>query len=316
MNTSKIEAALASSPKTQHTLPKFKANLAIFEQAKADQKIYNVDFENAKYWVHQGCEYALEVAAEAWRERYRQSTQSYQNNDPRWNIGYMVSPLHAQGFYNKLKKYENDPAVKAYMEVLEEVAQIGALEKEIKPFIVKGRKPSGKPPVELDLSNTGICPVCFKRQKLTFDSKMVDHGYTVPHGWGGRNGHCLGFKHAPYELSNEGVIYYKGILEGQQKRNADYIARLKAGEIPEFERRFKTYKGPGKWEPVVEVIKKGEPRYDEIVSAEIAKTEQEQKFLESDIVKADKLIKDWTLQPLKYGGPETQERWKHRLQQK
>lgn len=319
MNTPKIEAALTSNPKMQNALPKFKTNLAIFEQAKIDQKIYNVDFENAKYWVHQGCDYALSAAAEPWRELFRSRNRDsyvYNSADPRNNIGYMTSPLHAQGFYNKLKKYEKEPAVAAYLEVLAEVAQIGNLEKEIKPFIVKGRKPSTNPPKEVDLTNTGICPVCFRRQKLTFDSKMVDHGYTIPQGWGGRNGHCLGFKHAPYELSSEGCVYFKGILEQQLKANENYIQRLQAGEVPEFRRTYRTYKGPGRWENQEEITRKGDEKYPRLVETETQKTQGENDFIKSDIKRVQQLINDWKLQPLKHGGPETQERWKSRLPQK
>jgi hypothetical protein len=164
-----------------------------------------------------------------------------------------------------------------------------------------------------DLSNTGTCPVCFNTQKLTFDSRMVDHGYQVPHGYGGRAGHCIGFKHMPYELSSEGNVYFKGMLESQKKANVEYLRRLNAREVPEFTRHYKMYKGPGKYEHVTEVTKKGEPKYEGMVTAEIAKVERDQKFLTSDIATQTKLIADWKVQPLKYGGPETQGRWKTRL---
>ena len=46
------------------------------------------------------------------------------------------------------------------------------------------------------MSNThiqlrGICPVCFNQQALK-SGRMVDHGFTVPQQWSGRQGSCAG----------------------------------------------------------------------------------------------------------------------------
>jgi len=314
MQTPKILAALANDRAAHNIAQKFESSLKAIEQGVADKKMWNSDYENFKYWVNEGCEKALDQAAEPWRDQYRAGQRpTYSANDPRFNIGYMVSPLHARGFLNRLKKYANEPAVAAYITVLEEVAPVGELMKTLKPYIVKGRKPNPNPGPEPDLTNTGVCPVCMKRQKLTFDSKMVDHGYTVPQGWGGRNGHCLGFKHQPYELSNEGCIFFKGILVRQREGNLEYIQKLEAREIPEFTRTRQMYVGPGRYKPEVEITKKGDPKYEDMVKMEIEKTKTENSHLTSDIKSTDKLIADWKLQPLKYGGPETQERWKSRL---
>ena len=214
MQTPKILAALANDRAAHNISQKFENALKAIEQGVADKKMYNADYENFKYWINEGCDKALDAAAEPWRELYRQGQRNipYKESDPRFTIGYSVSPLHARGLLNRLKKYANEPAVAPYIAVLEEVAPVGELLKQLKPFIVKGRRPNENP-VEVDNTNTGVCPVCLRRQKLTFDSKMVDHGYTVPHGWGGRNGHCLGFKHAPYELSSEGCVYFLSIQQ-------------------------------------------------------------------------------------------------------
>lgn len=314
MQTPKILAALASSRAANNLPAKFESSLKALEQGVADKKMWNADYENFKYWVNEGCEKALDKAADPWHELARAGQRPpYNANDPRFNIGYMLSPLHARSFLNKLKKYAGEPAVDAYIAILEEVAPVGELMKTLKPYIVKGRKPNPNPGPGPDLSNTGTCPVCMKIQKLSFDSKMVDHGYTVPHGWGGRNGHCLGFKHQPYELSNEGCVFYKTILKNQRAANDGYIVRLEKGEVPQFTRRYKSYKGPGKWEEITEVTKKGDPKYDGIVKTEIEKTKQENSYIDSDLKIYQGYIDNWTLQPLKYGGPETQERWKTRL---
>ena len=314
MQTPKILAALANDRAAHNISQKFENALKAIEQGVADKKMYNADYENFKYWINEGCDKALDAAAEPWREMSRAGQRpSYNANDPRFNIGYSVSPLHARGFLNRLKKYSNEPVVAPYVAVLEEVAPVGELLKQLKPFIVKGRKPNPNPGPEPNLTNTGICPVCLRRQKLTFDSKMVDHGYTVPQGWGGRNGHCMGFKHAPYELSNEGCIFFKGVLERQKQGNLEYIQKLEAGEIPEFTRTYKMYKGPGRYESETVVTKQGDPKYPQMVQAEIEKTKQENSMINGDLKTTQKLIDDWKLQPLKHGGPETQERWKSRL---
>lgn len=147
MNTPKIDAAINSNPKTQHSLPKFQSALKQLEQGIADKQIWNTDFENVKYWVSRGVEYALDEAAEPWRELYRQGKRDhYKEGDPRWNIGYSTSPLHAKGYYTRLLKYKDQSEVASYLEVLGEVAQVGELLKQIKPFIQKGRKPAPPKP--------------------------------------------------------------------------------------------------------------------------------------------------------------------------
>jgi hypothetical protein len=147
MNTPKIDAAIQSDPRAGNYLQKFQSSVRELETALADKHVWNSDFENIKYWLSRGSEMALDQAAEPWRELYRQGNREhYREGDPRFNIGYTTSPLHAQGFYNKLKKYQNEPAVASYLEVLAEVAQIGEMMKQVKLFIEKGRKPSPPKP--------------------------------------------------------------------------------------------------------------------------------------------------------------------------
>jgi hypothetical protein len=147
MNTPKIDATLQSNPKTQRSVEKFHNGVAMLEKGLAEQKMWNTEYETAKYWINQGAEYALSEAAEPWRELYRQGKRDhYKEGDPRWNIGYSTSPLHATSYYNKLKKYQSQPEVASYMEVLAEVGQVGEMMKKIKPFIVKGRKPAPPKP--------------------------------------------------------------------------------------------------------------------------------------------------------------------------
>jgi hypothetical protein len=141
---------------------------------------------------------------------------------------------------------------------------------------------------------------------------MVDHGYTLHDGWGSRNGHCLGFNHRAYELSNEGNVFFKKILDQNLLESTEYLRRLGSREILEFTIPQRVRKG-GQFETVYTTTKVGDSGYESLVIQTMASTQLHIRQITSSILDQNKYIADWTLQPLKHGGSETQERWKSRL---
>ena len=304
MNTPKIEAALHSQP--AHYLSKFESALASLEQAKIDKRIWNTDFEDKKYWLHHACEHALDAAAEPWRELYRTGERPYYNsNDPRFSIGYMVSPLHAQGLYNRLKKFEKEPAVAAYLEVLVEVAAVGNLEKEIKPFIVKGRKPVVKTAQQEydETFNTGICAICANRQKLD-DLKMVMHGYQMSgenhSGW--RMGKCFGVAYKPYELSNEANVAFAPVLESHRQDVLASLDAWKTGKITTVNvERTKRENGRRVDYQVTYTLAENPFEFNREKDYRVSRLEYDLRATNDDIATNNAKIQQWKLQPLKYG---------------
>ena len=304
MNTPKILASLKSEPAVYTS--RFESALVDLETAKDDKKIWNTDFENAKYYLHHACEHALDAAAEPWRELYRAGQQpAYRDNDPRFNIGYMVSPLHAAGFVKKLQKFAKEPAVAAYLEVLEEVALIGNLEKEIKPFIVKGRKPVVKDAQKLydETFNTGVCAICANRQKLD-DLKMVMHGYQMSgenhSGW--RVGKCFGVGYKPYELSNEANVAFAPVLESHRQDILSALDAWQSGKITTLNvQRTKRENGQRVDYQVTYTLAENPYEFNQEKGYRIARLESELRMVDSDIKTNNAKIQQWTLQPLAYG---------------
>lgn len=184
--------------------------------------------------------------------------------------------------------------------------------KAAKPFIVKGRKPPENP-IEKDYSNTGICPVCFKRHKLEFDGTLVAHGYTLPRNWGGRNGMCIGRGHKAWELSSEGAVYFKGVMERQLSEEQKTLADLQNDVLPTLLEKVKIRKGFGQYDYETRSYERGTADYNRVKQSAIYSTESTIRYLTADIETVSERIKNWKEQPLQYGGAETQERWKSRL---
>jgi hypothetical protein len=58
---------------------------------------------------------------------------------------------------------------------------------------------------------------------------------------------------------------------------------------------------------------RGTPDYERVKQSSIFSIESNIRFLTSDIETVTGRIENWKAEPLKYGGAETQERWKSRM---
>lgn len=82
--------------------------------------------------------------------------------------------------------------------------------------------------VQYDLTNAGICPCCFRVQKLDDNGGLVLHGYQRP-GDGYTHGSCFGVGHKPLEVSVEGTeAYLTKVLHPTAVRTADALALFKS----------------------------------------------------------------------------------------
>lgn len=162
--------------------------------------------------------------------------------------------------------------------------------------------------------------MCMRRQKLTLDSKMVAHGYTIPRGWGGRNGMCIGHGYPAWEISPEGAIAFKKGMENylaELNRVRDNLQNSKPPTLSEMVqvRKPKTMGGLTslQYENERRTYDKGTPDYERVRKIELANTENAIRYITSDIEAVGARIDNWKAQPLMYGGAETQERWKSKM---
>lgn len=115
-----------------------------------------------------------------------------------------------KNFEKKKQQYSKD--AKQFPEplvILQEWEPVWILLLEVEGLIKPARIPRSEP-VEIDLTNTGTCPVCDNRQKLK-DGMMVHHGYVVKGHE--RQGSCDGVGYPPWEVSPKGATaYLEGLL--------------------------------------------------------------------------------------------------------
>ena len=88
--------------------------------------------------------------------------------------------------------------------------------------------------VQYDLTNAGICPACFRVQKLDDNGGLVLHGYQRP-GDGYIHGSCYGVGHKPLEVSVEGTdAYLNKVLVPCAKSAAEALAEFKVSPPTSF----------------------------------------------------------------------------------
>jgi len=290
--------------------------LAVLNQAVVEQSIYNVDMQDVvKYQLGNGIEQALEVLLDAFRPNYHKlNSRVPTEREVVWNDVHCYCQFNqAKGRIQRLQKcpalLQDFPILNTYIAALQEVVAINDAIVFLKPFIIKGRKPLENPK-PIDLSNTGTCPICQNRQKLTGSKHMVHHGFHISDGYGHyfgfRSGRCFGCSYQPYELSNAGNIAYKKALEEALGRTEQSLADHKAGKVTTLsEKRF--VKENGRHIEKLVVVKQGEPDFPRMLATEIHKIEWAIDSFKRDITFQEHMIKNWTLKPLPGDVPVQQE---------
>jgi hypothetical protein len=309
----------------------------------SNREIYNPDYVQAKDNIRWALDYAFHTMHDAIvNAQHTKAFEYFAGSYDYWDFSMSFEAASVPKQYRTLtKKFDKyAPGKEAapeqvglngiyrYMDVLTDAMKMVNLLKEAKPFIVKGRKPpvlteAQRKQQEADLKNTGICPVCMRRQKLTFDSKLVAHGYTIPRGWGGRNGMCMGHGYPAWELSPEGAIAFKTAMEGYLADLQKLLVNLQDSKSPTLSemvqvRKPKTVGGftSLQYQNERRTYDKGTPEYDRVRRIEIANAENSIRYITGDIENVEGRIGSWKAEPLMYGGAETQERWKSRMLKK
>lgn len=281
-------------------LGKFQEAVALLESAVAAQKIWNTEFEDAKYWIAKAIEHAQDVMAEG--TDARSNHFSYTSGDARKDIGSAYSMNQAAPLNRRLKKLPKEdvtPSIQAYIETLDEITSVWELIKSVKPFIVKGRKPNPNAvPVEIDRKNTGTCAICMKNTKLDGADKLVHHGFTISNGvhyFGHREGSCFGVEYLPYEFSPEGNRAYRKVLKGMLENYEQALKNLQASPdtLLDLVREGAHYKEV--------TFHKGTPQYDKKLVERIREVENQIENCTESINWQQKMIDSWTLKALPYG---------------
>jgi hypothetical protein len=273
----------------------------------ADQKIWNVEVDDAKFTLSSAVDRALHTIC----ERHRSTRSPDYGREP-WTAdfsGYCDFNQAAGRIKRLTKNAPKTPAILDYIEALKEVDVIWKAIQSLKPFIQKGRRPNEnktQEQIEKELRNTGICAICAHRQKLD-DDKMVHHGYEMSeyNHSGCRVGECFGTDYPCYELSNEANIAYAPRLLTYQKDLTLALKTYNSGkitelEIEESEWNYKTRKSDVK---KITVHKTGPTaeKFARELKYRIGRVESQLRDVTNDIEINQAKIDNWKLKLLAYG---------------
>ena len=138
--------------------------------------------------------------------------------------------------------------------------------------------------------SAGHCPICGRLQMLRKVGNklvMVHHGYQRP-GYGEIVGDCFGVHYQPYELSNEGNVAYKPALNRYRESVVARLKNLEDGVVTSLPTGLKL-------RPTVTVNDKEWIHYFDNAKRNLQSHINQ---IDKDIMTNDRLINDWSLQPL------------------
>jgi hypothetical protein len=153
----------------------------------------------------------------------------------------------------------------------------------------KHLKASERPRVPVGSQVIGTCAICNNSQVVR-KGGMVVHGYQRP-GHGYIIGECFGVGYAPYEISADACVAYVPVLEAHKTKFETNLKNLVDGKIKEF--RETKHNWRTRQDEII-VVKKGEPRFAEILKMEINSAERQIEYVTSDIKEMNRRIKEWT----------------------
>lgn len=204
--------------------------VALLAQCKEDKVIYNVDFNSIKSTLNKSVEYAFREGI----DNFCYDNYDKLDDDIKVLHDKNVLSLHdiisAHKLVGKIKNQE-DPFVISYKKLTDELIDIAIDLKEIKKYIVKGRKESDKK-IQEENPNKVVrtCPCCFRSIALTKSGTLVHHGFQRP-GYGFQTPSCLGVDFEPYERSDKGSLFMVKLTKEQLEQSQSNLKKLELANI-------------------------------------------------------------------------------------
>ena len=123
---------------------------------------------------------------------------------------------------------------------------------------------------------------------------------------------CTGFGYKAWELAPDGAIAFKKVLENMLTTDKKFLARLKAGKFETLSEIVQVRKEYG-FVNENKTYDKGTDGYARLQKEQQGSTEWDIRSLTYSIKELTTRIANWKAEALKYGGAETQPRWKSRM---
>jgi len=187
-----------------------------------------------------------------------------------------------------IKSDENNQVAMSVNELIRKWKPVAEKVNTLKSMIEKGRKPSNNSTtVERTLDNTGTCPCCGKNVKLS-NGLIVAHGYNIYYGC--QSNMCFGVNHKPIEVSSEGAVAYRDLLQNMCDQKTKLIAdvKLKRPTLVKY----------NKVGDIIEKTKNTDDDYIGKFEIHCHSIENDIKHLEKDIKLFNHVIEKWKPTPL------------------
>lgn len=202
------------------------------------------------------------------------------------NIYDLSCPSSLQSIFALKKRLDkcksNHPLLDAMRDLVTETLPIAEAMRDLKPHILKGRKPSPNPKPENTDKIIRTCPCCLRKIAIDIHGYMVNHGYQRP-GNGFITDNCAGIRFKPLEVSPDGIDFMitnfkfnlKVIEKGLSQK--DYWDKL-----PFRENNKNT------------IITNDHPKWEKAKQLQISTFESEIRFIARELSTYEKLRQDWT----------------------
>lgn len=215
---------------------KFKKNINCINESMKEKRIYNVDYKEVNTVLSRRMESVYDnITLEERHKRKAYTSDSDIPEDVMNAFNIVSSFTNVTALEKRLKKciHKEDSFYIVMKDFVNEYIDLALTMKELKKYIVKGRKPSlnTKPTIENPNKIIKTCPCCFRQIAISSDGTMVNHGYRR-YGIGMNVGNCYGVGFKPLEESNEGLIFMRDLYAKKiTEANETLIAMNNAKEI-------------------------------------------------------------------------------------
>jgi hypothetical protein len=186
-------------------------------EALNNKIIYNVEFNDLKAKFAKVIGYVFSKLTNKYYQDVDEDTQMLILYSRPESISTVKS------FRNKLKRPNHVP--KEYADMVNVFYPITVNMDELKKFVVKGRRPSGKIAIENPNKIIMTCPCCGRKIAVGTNDRMVNHGFQRP-GYGWLVGNCIGVNHKPLEVSDEGLRYMVELLTNEHEKLIEKSIKL------------------------------------------------------------------------------------------